>query len=371
MRRISIFVALVMFGLFMSSLSAQDKHHLKADYSVRKVFEKYEGISLENAVRKDIILKNGGRDDYANIMVQFNGGGSRNKLYPGEYNILEILVENYEPVQAVTLGFEFYCPAGLSGFVWDTTYGSIPDSATPSNIVRIHEEPFQGQSIWDGNLADVSKFPDSILLGGIEIFPPLEGLPINSYPVVLYSMRIYVPDDSNLIGETFYIDNIKFSENTEWCFIDFNSSTYAPRFQGVINSSPSNPDAPPVSFGFSSQRCQLTSRSSHSDAAKAIMEVASPVDWKTVELNADKSGNNIISLRIALDNEIQSYEENVSELEELGISVFKLRSTQRAVYGDLPLKILPQVCQLQGIRRITFPARYEHRYPTRIEGFKV
>ena len=176
MRRLSFIAMLVMICLFMSSLWAEENHYKKADRDLQRVFEHFEGISLENAITQLIAEKNADGIDS----------------------------------------------------------GDITDSAV---IV----EPLCKSTVYDKN--------DN---------PNL----------------VYIP-----------VDSFNFPE-------------------------------PPMDFE------------------------------KEAGFITDEFGNKTISLKIYLNNEIQSYESNVNDLESIGVSVHKLPFTDRVVFGRFTFNLLPKICML-------------------------
>ena len=358
MRRLSFIAMLVMICLFMSSLWAEENNYRKADRDLQRVFEHFEGISLENAITQLMAEKHADDIDSGNITVRFNGGGALNKLYIGVENKLEILIENFNYVKAASLGFEFSCTAGLSGFDWVSGYGDLPENDIPSYVVKEHDDAFWGTDVW-GNYADVTKYPDSILVGGIDLVSPTIGIPPNYWPTLLYSMKIYVPDDTNLVGDTFYVDNIKFASQADWIFTNPIGTSYSPLFQGEPNSSTGNPDAPPVGFVIAEPLCKSTVYDKNENpnlvywTDKNENGFEPPMDFeKLAGFVTDEHGTKVISLKILFDNNIQSYEQNVNDLIEIGVVVTKRPYTERFVDGRLPLDLLSKLCQLKGIKRI-------------------
>ncbi|NIP41429.1 MAG: hypothetical protein GWO41_06215, partial [candidate division Zixibacteria bacterium] len=179
MRRKILIMSIALICLMVSVLSAQKNHYRKADHALRAVYEEITGVSLEEAIDQLIAEKREGRMADGNVIVRFNGGGTRNKLYIGRENTLEFLVENDYNIQAASLGFEFSCTGGPGSFSWVHGYGTHP-AGDP--VLQTHFEPFVFYP-W-GTQVDVSKEPDTILFGGAG-YNYSQTIDIHTTPVVL------------------------------------------------------------------------------------------------------------------------------------------------------------------------------------------
>ncbi len=185
----------------------------------------------------------GGREPAANnVSVRFNGGGKSNKLYIGHDNLLEFMVRNDRPLNAMSLGFEFTISRGE--FSWVEGHGNVDQ---PAGYLAIYPDVFNaGGQTWAAH-CNPAKRPDSLLIGGV-VIPDTARLPINDTMVVIYSMLIRLPDNPDLIGEKFCIDNIYFPPAGNWLFTNIYGSSIVPDFQNHENTIGENPDAPPVCF---------------------------------------------------------------------------------------------------------------------------
>ncbi len=180
----------------------------------------------------------------ANIELQFNGGS---KLCIGQKNTLEIMVKNSSKVSAISLGFEFSCPAKFN-LVAD--YGMItPDSCPAKKALEIHNNAFGECFNWQ-TFATTFEYPKKIHIGGV-ILPetPFCYLPAHKdKAVTLYSLQIELPNDKELIGKKFSVKAVAFSAPMNWSFTDSSGNAYAPYFQGQPIGNVEKPNVIPVSF---------------------------------------------------------------------------------------------------------------------------
>jgi hypothetical protein len=195
-------------------LSAQQNHYRKAEIGLRQAYEKITGVSLKEAIDQLILEERKGLIANGNVIVRFNGGSAKNRLFIGRQNTLEILVTNDYYVQAASLGFEFSCTGGPGSFSWVNGYGTLPGGS--DLYVKEHYDAFDTPYYWEPN-AYIHSNPDQILLGGVAFYSS-DYMQPGSTPRLLYSMQIELPDDFNLVGQTFYVDNVRIPPAGDWFF---------------------------------------------------------------------------------------------------------------------------------------------------------
>lgn len=178
-----------------------------------------------------------------NVVIRFNGGGENNKLYIGENNTMEILIANDKVLQAMAMGFEFECKAGE--FRWVEGYGDVTCTRQKfRGIVKDHGGMGKAFNM-GGVMVNTIQFPKRVLIGGIST--PAPAFPKNKEPKLMLSMQVHIDKEAKEMAGGFCVDNIFFKPGGTWEFND-GKGALAPDFQGVPNTSESNPDAPPVCF---------------------------------------------------------------------------------------------------------------------------
>jgi hypothetical protein len=212
-----LIISIALVCLMVTGLFAQNNQYRKADHALRAVYKEVTGKSLQDAIDQIIAEQRGKRFENGNVVVRFNGGGTRNRLYIGRKNTLEFLVENDYLIQSASLGFEFSCTAGPGSFDWVQGYGSLTAvDSTVLNVVEMHLDCFSSDGPWNPYLGTLG-YPDTIILGGMA-FSPQYSIDSNPTLAMLYSMQIELPDDPNMIGDTFYVDNIFIPPGGDWLF---------------------------------------------------------------------------------------------------------------------------------------------------------
>ncbi|NIS15967.1 MAG: hypothetical protein GWN00_24370 [Aliifodinibius sp.] len=156
-------------------------------------------------------------------------------VFIGSYNQLEIWIENDFDIIGLALGFEFSSYSGTIS--WNMNYGDFP----PANVENDARGAIDFNYLALG-LED-SYLPDSILIGGAAI-PPFEGLPTGNLRKC-YTLHFYIPEGTP--EQDFCIDNIFVPPAGEWVF-DNGSQAIAPDYHGCQNSSPGDPDCPPICY---------------------------------------------------------------------------------------------------------------------------
>jgi len=180
-----------------------------------------------------------------NVTLQFNGGGENNKLFIGQNNTLDISITNSDSLEAVTLGLEFGCDGCQFEFV--RRYGEVPEFTDYfqqiKQLVRFEHPSF---FYWSVKQVNTSKVPDSLLLGGVDI-SCRHPIPSNSEPTLLFSLQIFIPEDTHPADSAFHIDNIFFPPGGQWVFSTRDGKSIVPDFQGQPNKDDA-PTAPAIYF---------------------------------------------------------------------------------------------------------------------------
>ena len=97
---------------------------------------------------------------------------------------------------------------GLGPITYTPVNSPVPD------CLEIHPDAFNaGGNYWMTSAA-AHDYPNKIKLGGFVWPSYLNYLPVHASETRLYSMKIWVPDDMSLVGETFYVDTVSFQEAT-------------------------------------------------------------------------------------------------------------------------------------------------------------
>lgn len=349
-----LMAVLILLLIMFSMTSAEQNCYWKANPDLQRVYEHFEGISLEEAI--DILLtdKYGTPRQRGNVALRFNGGGTDNHLFIGKDNTLEFLVSNDATLGGMSLGFEFTCTGG-SVFNWVEGYGGYPVTGSPGKVLKIHNSAFLGGKPWLAQVS-VDKYPDSILIGGIA-FPTDYGyLPSHSTETLLYSMQIRLPDDTSLVGDTFYIDNIFYPPAGDWVLADSASiQGIIPNYQGIYNNSGKDPSAPPAAFEIKDPDRKFAGKSSDSDMANVdddkVVTFDSPLDFDDFPgIHVDRSGDRIISVIILISNSKEG-------LDALGIDYKGY--TGDWITATFPLDLFPKICQVKGVKRINPVQRAE------------
>jgi hypothetical protein len=344
-----LITSIALVCLMVTGLFAQKNHYRKADHGLRKAYEHYIGTSLEEAIEQLIIEKRGRDRANGNVIVRFNGGGSRDKLYIGRKNTLEILVENDNYIQSASLGFEFSCTAGQGSFSWVQGYGSLTGlDSTVYNVVEMHNDGFGPYGPWNPQVGTdlINQYPSIIKLGGVA-YDLAASLYINSTPTLLFSMQIELPDDPALLDDTFYIDNIYVLPACEWLFQEIPPGiNYAPDFQWFPNYDPQDPTAPPVSFEIAEPRCEFAGKSTNPNIVYIPNDSVTPPPVSLDEIVVfDGRGNlkNLAPVRIGFSGDDALLKPFVLEMD---------RRSSTSYSATIQLKKLPQLCQLKGLHYI-------------------
>lgn len=362
------FVGIFIFALLgiLQPLNAGDNHFMVASNELQDIYKQFKGISLYDAVEELLgwkVLK----EPENNVSIRFNFGGVDNCLYIGHNNILEIRIKNDSLWSGAELGFVFECTAG-NIFQWDSSYGTITPTNSPMpNVIRVNSDVFENRSPWI-IFANCISYPDSIALYGIHM-PNCGRLPVQDTAITVYSMRIWIPNDTSLIGEQFCIDNAWFPNSNfgrcEWNYSTIDGDTGVPSFQGVENASVSNPDAPPVCFDIiGDPQCASDKSSSGSDNFEEWADdpaegrywphLKKSGDYKSEEFYHDKNGEIVLQVKIKFDGDVE-------DLEKMGVDVAPFRKKGYSLYASFPLSLLPKVCQIPGVKTIRLSEKTQLR----------
>jgi subtilisin family serine protease len=355
----TLLAMLLLFSALVSTVHAEENRFYRADLVLRDVYKHYTGVSLYDAI--DNMLK--GKDKIGSqldndVMVQFNGGDWHNRLYVGKKNTLQFLVINDEVLAGLSLAFEFTCTAGPGSFDWVQGYDTIsPLDTTVFNILKIHPEAFEGNSPWISTPGALG-YPDTIILGAVA-FGAYQRLPVHDSEEVLYSMQIELPDDPSLAGEEFCIDNIFIPPATHWVFTSAAGQDIVPGFQGQTNSSGTNPDANPVCFDIvNDPRC---SWDPHKGGNSAV-DNFTPGQIKMAKPKIDYSDPALITIRPEGDVFLHAtiyFDGDENDLKALGVEIGRSLFKRDFIYVSFPLYILPQVCQVNGVKIIRHMEKYK------------
>ncbi len=342
-----LIISIALVCLMVTGLFAQKNQYRKADHALRAVYKEVTGKSLQDAIDQIIAEQRGKRFENGNVVVQFNGGGTRNRLYIGRKNTLEFLVENDYLIQSASLGFEFSCTAGPGSFDWVQGYGSLTAvDSTVLNVVEMHLDCFSSDGPWNPYLGTLG-YPDTIILGGMA-FSPQYSIDSNPTLAMLYSMQIELPDDPNMIGDTFYVDNIFIPPGGDWLFQEAppgDSDGYAPDYQWMQNSSQWNPDAPPVAFKIAEPKCEFAGKSTNPNIVYIPNDsVNPPVNISNIDIFLGKGDKHLVSMRIGFIGDMD-------DLKQLGILNID-RYSESVIGSTIPLELLPRLCQLEGVQFI-------------------
>jgi hypothetical protein len=155
-------------------------------------------------------------------------------ILAGGNNVIEIWIRNNEPLSGMSIGFEISS---------DVEYQLVPDHGT-LGYVNPEGDAVGAFDLTHIELVSIDNIsPDTVLIGGAAI---AQYLPAHDTLSLCYTLKVYIPPDQEEMEDAFSIDNI-YWEPQDWAFCD-DSGCYAPYYQGNLNSSMTNPDAPPVYF---------------------------------------------------------------------------------------------------------------------------
>ena len=171
----------------------------------------------------------------ADVRIALNGG--KNVAYIGRNNLVEIWIANGAPLTGKSLGFEFSNAFGDFSVV--TPYGTIPSMNPVISEVEFCELCFE--TMW---LANTTRLPDTLLIGGASLAYPL---PAHNRHALILTMMVNISSNTNPATSGFCIDNIFATPAGVWS-VDNGSGGFPPDFQGNPNTSTQNPDAPAVCF---------------------------------------------------------------------------------------------------------------------------
>ncbi|MBD3218199.1 MAG: hypothetical protein GF310_07975 [candidate division Zixibacteria bacterium] len=333
-----LIISIALVCLMVTGLLAQKNQYRKADHALRAVYKDVTGTSLENAIDQLIAEQRGKRMGDGNVIVRFNGGGTRNKLYIGRDNRLEFLVENDFYLQAASLGFEFSCTGGPGSFSWVHGYGSLPAN---DPVVDMNPDIFFTYP-WDGRVG-IQGEPYQITLGGVA-FNLQALIDINFSPTLLYSMQIHINDDPGLVGDTFYIDNVFIPPACDWRFQEYGDTLppgYAPDYQWMPNDSTTNPTAPPVAFEIAEPKCEFAGKSTDPGIIYIPDDsLIRPEMITDIKIVPGKDGTHLVGVRIG-------YEGDKGAIDKLEIGFRWL--SKNVMSGAVPIELLPNLCQIPGV----------------------
>lgn len=190
----------------------------------------------KNSVRQappayfDIVRQPGGVD------VHLNGGDD--VAYIGQTNTLEIWIRN--TVDLMALNTPFSIEIGRD-YTFDQNCGNLGYAETHGPL----DTAFSSYHYCYGYVDNDGI--DTVIFQGIA-FIAEDMVPINSDPVLCYSLAFDIPADQEPLEDGVVIDNIvNLMINQYWAFAS-GSETFAPEFQGILGLDDSDPIAPPVTF---------------------------------------------------------------------------------------------------------------------------
>jgi hypothetical protein len=345
-----LLLGLILLCISTSVTRAEENCYRKADRDLQRVYEHFEGVSLEKAIDKLLADKYGLEQMDNNVQLRFNGGGIYNRVFIGRKNTLEIIVRNNVTLAAMCLCFEFTCP--VESFNWVEGYGDYPVYEKPNRVVKLHDSAFTGNDPWLV-YAVAHGYPDSILIGAITLPSDFYGYcPLHSMETVLYSMQIELPYDTSMIGEEFCIDNIFIPPAAGWMFTDSaTAQTIVPKFQGNTNKSENISDAPPVCFTIAQPIDDFVDISTDPNMAYTkegkLYFPEPPIDFEEFPgLRTERDGVKTIGVSI-------KFEGKDEDLTSLGVNIHSFRPEGYSLGAKFPLSLLPQVCQVKGVKRIS------------------
>lgn len=178
------------------------------------------------------------------VEVHLNGGDDVIRL--NENNTLEIWIKNDSPLGSMTLGFQFSRGTYLN-ITWNLGYGNEPPVMEHGDAIG----SWEGNEWCTGFLTPYTDLNGSSrdtigMYGGCS-----EEFPLHWPDAILcYSMEFYATSIFETLTPTmaWCVDNIYILPGFTWEFLE-DAGGYAPDYNGVPNSSPSNPDAPCILFG--------------------------------------------------------------------------------------------------------------------------
>ena len=169
------------------------------------------------------------------VEIHLNGGAD--VAYIGRMNTVEIWIMNDQAIAGLSMGFEFNI---ARAYAFDSSYGAF-------GYVNPENGAVGKFNLYHGETAHITnQSPDSILIAGVASMTNYY-LPANPNHRLCYTMQVYIEPRQDELPGGFCIDNIFFPPGGEWLFNE-GSTSYPPTYQGQENSSPENPDAPPICF---------------------------------------------------------------------------------------------------------------------------
>jgi len=171
---------------------------------------------------------------YGDVQIRLNGGD--NVAYIGETNIIEIWIENDEPLLGISMGFEMSI-SGVS-YQFEPEYGLFGYTNPEGNAVGAFDLVHTETAYID------NASPDSIAVGGAAMMVPL---PIQYGHTLCYTMALTIPPDQAEVPNGLCIDNIFIPPAMSWAFAESGFS-YPPTYNYMENADPNNPTAPPICF---------------------------------------------------------------------------------------------------------------------------
>lgn len=331
----NLFYALLPFVLLVP-LSLCRAQASSIDPVLQEIYEHFMGKSLSQAIMELPVADQ--------VKLQSNGGNCNNHLCIGKKNSVEILVRNNSRLKAMTLGFALACRTGSFSVVGD--YVVHPYRHSPSRVVKLEKDP-EGDPSWDVTVDD-SKLPDSILISA-SARDSIDFLPVNRKWRRIYSLQVFIPDSTTPMDSGFTIDNICYPPGDGWAFVTPDDSSYAPYFQGNTNTGPTNPDAPPVYFNIKGDTCSVK-------APKPLSLARAPKEWPKVV----KDYNHAPGVIVYNNGEVWLsvmvvYTCDAPNFQIPGVVVDWVNYGEDRKGLNLPIELLPRVCNLEGIKRIYVP----------------
>jgi Dockerin type I domain/FlgD Ig-like domain len=169
------------------------------------------------------------------VKIHLNGGDD--VAYVGDTNTIEIWIKNDTELLGIVMPFEFSIGRNYQ-FISSGSFGYVNPEGDAAGAIF---DGYHGVTVYVDNIS-----ADTVSIGGVISPFDESGLPIHNTHTLCYTMQVYIPSGQNELMGGFCVDNISFGPQN-WSFHD-EYDIYAPDFQGNLNSSPDDPDAPPICF---------------------------------------------------------------------------------------------------------------------------
>jgi hypothetical protein len=343
----------IILFIFSSPANSENNRYLVANNEMKVIYEHFFGVSLHAAIENLLKGKYEVPKDLDNqLRIRFNGGGGDNCLFIGQKNTLKIIIENQTHLSGLNLGIEFGCTAG--SFKWVEGYGSITSIDTVyGDILEINRRAFAGRKPWE-TLIYASEYPNRIFISARSAPDDFEHLPPHEKLTWLYSMQIELPNDTSMVGGEFCVQIADYPVEQGCAFIDAaTDQKIVPFLQGDTKKCGSARNITQVCFDIIDDPiCRYTIFNPDTNTYRCDVGMTHPWDIPDVDFNGIADRVSTDTSRIIYVDASIIFEGDANCLKALGVRLLKKPIEGKLPFVMLPLKNLPKICQVKGVKCI-------------------